>query len=272
MMATIKNILKKYLSRRGHITVISGFNRGLKFHFNSAIFPAMIWGSYEKRTFQIIDYIVKKSFVTADLGANIGYISAFLSKKVGKDGKVYAFEPVPATVEVLLKNINVNSLTNVQTVAKAVSDKNSFLTLYLGISHYESSLVRAYAGEKYGSIEVETVTLDSFFDNDTIDFIKVDIEGGGVLAALGMKACLKKHQPILLLEGHNREEDMAFAALLKTEAYKCFRMNNPHPILNFEASNEDKNGFYGLVLAIPESKLHNYPNIETELVEKLSVK
>ena len=57
-----------------------------------------------------------------DLGANIGYYTCILAKLVGKDGKVFAFEPDPRNLKLLEKNIKVNEYNNVVIVDKAVSD------------------------------------------------------------------------------------------------------------------------------------------------------
>jgi 2-polyprenyl-3-methyl-5-hydroxy-6-metoxy-1,4-benzoquinol methylase len=56
-----------------------------------------------------------------DIGANIGYVSLSLAKRVGPGGKVIAFEPVPRNIEALRQNIEINGLTNVRLLEVAAS-------------------------------------------------------------------------------------------------------------------------------------------------------
>ena len=53
----------------------------------------------------IIQDEVKNGDVVLEIGANIGYVSMFLAKYVGENGKVYALEPAPRNYEILKKNI-----------------------------------------------------------------------------------------------------------------------------------------------------------------------
>ena len=54
--------------------------------------------------------------VAYDVGANIGYISILLARSVGENGRVFAFEALPANLERLHHNISLNGMSSRVTV------------------------------------------------------------------------------------------------------------------------------------------------------------
>ena len=85
---------------------------------------------YEPYETKLILRQAKKSDVVVDVGANIGYYTVLLADKVGKTGKVYAFEPDIISFEILKKNIEANNLKNVVAVNAGVGSKNETKMLY----------------------------------------------------------------------------------------------------------------------------------------------
>ena len=85
---------------------------------------------YEPYETKLILKQTKKGDVVVDVGANIGYYTILLADKVGKNGKVYAFEPDKLNFEILVKNIKANNLKNVIAVNAAVGRKNETKVLY----------------------------------------------------------------------------------------------------------------------------------------------
>jgi len=145
-------------------------------------------GSFEGADQWVVDTMdsqVKPGDTVIDVGANIGYYTRLLSRLVGPNGTVFAFEPDPTNFSVLEKNTA--DLGNVTIVNKAVSDDTGTGTLSLSKSNLGDH--RLYpAGQGRESVEVEITTLDDYFlgDGNTlppIDFIKVDAQGaeGAVL-------------------------------------------------------------------------------------------
>jgi FkbM family methyltransferase len=157
---------------------------------------------HEAATTNLFKKIVREGDVVVDLGANIGYFSLLAARLVGKKGKVYAFEPEPRNYNYLLKNIELNGYNNVFAIQKAVSNKTGKTKLYLcpydsghhTINQFES--IRAYkpdlVEEREEFIEVQTTTLDDFFKEQSIDVIKMDVEGAEMLALLGMDRVIKQ--------------------------------------------------------------------------------
>ena len=64
-----------------------------------------IRGVYDERDAMIVKNNIKKDEIVIDLGAHIGYYSLMMAKLVGRDGKVFAFEPELRNLELLRKNI-----------------------------------------------------------------------------------------------------------------------------------------------------------------------
>ena len=147
---------------------------------------------------QILKKLIKKGMSVFDIGANIGYYTLIFSRLVGKNGRVFSFEPDPENFRLLVKNIKVNKFKNITPVQKAVSNKNGKIILYLCQEHKGNhSIIENFAWKK---IMVESTTLDSFLRTGIKpDLIKMDIEGAEYLALLGMKKTLTKNKKIILL-------------------------------------------------------------------------
>ena len=121
------------------------------------------------------DYPLAPRGVVVDLGANIGAFSLFAARTAEK---VYAFEPDSSNYAQLLKNIDVNTFSNITAAKKAVGGGSGTVTLYRALANKGSSSVVAKVS---GDMEqVEMITLQEVMQQcgiDRIDLLKVDIEG-----------------------------------------------------------------------------------------------
>lgn len=149
--------------------------------------------------------------IAIDIGANRGIYTYFLSKKVGKQGKVLAFEPQPELIpqlELLKKSFG---LGNVSIENKGLSNLNDHLNLYrVKIGCGGASFEIKHSNKL--TIDVEVIQLDDYFKNKftpslPISFIKADIEGHELKAFMGAKETILKYKPILLFECHQAEAD-----------------------------------------------------------------
>lgn len=151
-----------------------------------------VWGVYEKLETELIKKEIKKGHRVIDIGANIGYYTLLFSRLVGEKGKVFAFEPDPTNFSLLKRNIEENSCGNVILEQKAVGERVSSGKLYL--SEENKGDHRIYEpGEKRESVVIEIISLDEYFKNtDSIDFIKMDVQGAEMKVLRGMEEILKK--------------------------------------------------------------------------------
>jgi FkbM family methyltransferase len=262
MKSILKMPIQGVLRVMGINQVLLGKNKGLKIRYKEDLNLDMLLGLHEPNTFEVFDLFVKKGMVVADIGANIGYFTRFLSKKVGEQGAVHAFEPVPTTFQTLQDTIILNKLHNINAVNKAIIERNGSVKMFLSNTHYMASVDVNWATNKGGDIEVPGTSLDFYFGNlgKYPDFIKMDIEGGGVVALKGMRNCILKNEPILLLESHTSAEDRAIGEALSMIAYEVYRVGDSTPVKYLNRDYKDEFGIYGTVLGIPKSKLHLYSN------------
>ena len=119
---------------------------------------------------------IQKNNVVLDIGANIGFYAAIISKIVGENGKVICFEPDITNFNYLKENTKKNK--NIFIYNKAVSSKTEKIKIYtsknLNVDH------RTYKPDEYDQeFEIDAVSIDDFlFENlNKIDFIKIDIQG-----------------------------------------------------------------------------------------------
>ncbi|MFX1445593.1 MAG: FkbM family methyltransferase [Promethearchaeota archaeon] len=149
---------------------------------------------------QLVRNLIKKGDTVLDIGANIGYYTLIFAKLVGREGKVFAFEPDLENFNLLKKNVKINGYRNIILVNKAVSNKNGKEKLYISIYNKgDHRIFDVNDGRKY--IEIETIKLDDYFKNynGNIDFIKIDVQGaeGGVIE--GMLNLLEKNRDLKIL-------------------------------------------------------------------------
>lgn len=135
---------------------------------------------YSKHGFDI-----HESDIVFDLGGHIGTFTILAGKKATK-GKVFTFEPMKDNYNVLLSNVELNSLSNVVAENIAVSNENGSRVFYLsapdagkiGYGTGGHSFFPSKTREQ--KIEVETATLESLMKKhnvDHIDYLKIDTEG-----------------------------------------------------------------------------------------------
>lgn len=147
--------------------------------------------------------LIQPGMTIVDVGANIGMYSLIAAQKVGKQGRVLAFEPVPEIHERLRRNIELNNAANVTPFCIAISNCQGSMQFYVGRNDSVGSLYRQL-GE--GVIQVNTATLDDVLQEqgvDRVDMVKLDAEGAEYRIIEGMDRLLRRaDRPVLLVE-HN---------------------------------------------------------------------
>jgi len=213
--------------------------------------------------------IVKEGMVVFDIGAHLGKYTKLFSLLVGDKGKVYSFEPTPASFKKLACSLKELNCSNVTLVNKGIYSENHAITInefpekfnsWNSIGHPEMD-----NPDKPGqivpiinSVEVQAVTLDSFCKEQnvsTIDYLKVDVEGAEIHVLKGASNLLERKAIRFLqfeiskkmLEGMNTEAKRVFD-FLKSKGYECYSIE---PDGNIGDNMADSESFYENYIAYP---------------------
>jgi FkbM family methyltransferase len=141
-----------------------------------------------------------------DVGANDGLFTIFAAQRVGRKGRVFAFEPSTREFARLQANMQMNRLRNVKAVAKAASNETGFLQLKICEYGHEGLNTLgdfAYAVKQSGTQLVEVCRLDEFLQMENLnrlDLIKIDVEGAEYKVLQGTEGTIRNFRPIILLE------------------------------------------------------------------------
>ncbi len=213
---------------------LAGFQIALNLHKEKAYWL----GTYEVDLQTTITDLVKPGMVAFDVGANIGYVTLMLAQAVGETGKVFSFEALPANFERLESNVQMNGVADrVLLSSCAVVDSARQVEFMLGPSGAMGK-AEGSAGRKdiayTQRLSVEGISLDEFVfnrNNPLPDVVKMDIEGGEVMALPGMRRILEEARPLMLLELHGPEAARAAWDILHGLGYRICRMAPLYPVV-----------------------------------------
>ncbi|MFY3741190.1 MAG: FkbM family methyltransferase [Candidatus Nitrosomirales archaeon] len=194
--------------------IISRLCYGHKIYLDAhdiSITPHIITDGYwEPNISSVFINTVKRNQTFVDIGANIGYYTLLAGTRIGKEGKIFAFEPNPRAYSILLKNIDINGLTSfVEAENVALGDINDFRGLRIidvhrgGASFFrnDSNLHLLYHDKISETVNVAMRTFDHYMiakEIDHIDAIKIDVEGAEPLVIAGMRECLSKNKSLTI--------------------------------------------------------------------------
>jgi FkbM family methyltransferase len=211
-------------------------------------------GTYEPDLQAAIRELVQPGAMAYDVGANIGYISLLLAKAVGREGRIFSFEALPSNLEQLRRNIALNGLEErVTVVPNAVVDAEREVRFQV---HASGGMGKASgsAGRQdpvAAEIAVPGISLDAFVfthHNPPPRVVKMDIEGGEVMAIPGMQRLLKQAHPLMLMELHGPESCRAAWETLTANHYQFYWMRRGRPPIR----SLDEMGWKAYVVALPE--------------------
>ena len=193
-------------------------------------------GTYEPELQWALGELLKPGMTAFDVGANIGYITLMLAGAVGPTGSVVAFEALPANVTRLEQNLGLNGMDGrVMVVPMAVAGGEGTITFQVhasgGMGKAAGSAGRAQ--EAYQTeIAVPCTSLDAYIyerRNPAPRIVKMDIEGGEVLALPGMRRLLREARPTLMMELHGPESAQAAWEELNAAGYHVCHMKEGFP-------------------------------------------
>lgn len=161
-------------------------------------------GVFEAKSIAYVLDFIKPGMICIDVGANFGYYTVKMSRKVTELGSVIAFEPTNNFYDSLIKNIKLNSTSNVVLEKLGLSNKQSTSKIKIGT---ETATIHWVEGSESNSSPFDEIikldTLDNYVYNhniEKIDFIKVDIDGHEYSFLKGAESSLLRFRPVILIE------------------------------------------------------------------------
>lgn len=168
-----------------------------------------LFGCFEPTTSRVLEQLIQAGHVVIDIGANIGAHTLPMAKRVGRNGRVIAFEPTQFAHAKLIRNLELNP-----ELAAAVTVERTFLTdrasatvpsaIYsswpLKRSDHLHKLHRGAAKDTSGA---SAVTLDTYIAAHSIEnlrLVKLDVDGHECEVLRGANHTLSTHNPIIIME------------------------------------------------------------------------
>lgn len=165
--------------------------------------PCVFYYKHGMETLKNTDRIRQQNII--DAGGFIGDSALVLSSYTEK--KIYSFEAIPANLQKMQKTIELNSLSNVIPVNKALYSKKT--ELEFNICDSASSSVKLEAIPEGEKVKVQAIALDEFVKEHNLDvgLIKVDLEGAEQEFLQGALNTIKEQKPTLLFSIYHKPED-----------------------------------------------------------------
>lgn len=263
--ALLRRLLSLYFKEGEDYRIHFGPMKGLRLRYDRTVNYHAVLGLWDAEEYAFLARVLRDGkflqdrMVVADVGANLGLFSIWLSRLLdGTASQIVAFEPAPETLKKLETNLALNRAHTVEAVPLACSDREGLTEFFIGHHHHVSSLLKdwAHAEAKTGAntVRVPTTTLDTFFgsrDGGYPDFIKMDIEGGGVFALKGCDAAISTKRPLLWVESHTPEEDHAISCLITAHDYSAYRFTDRRIVTRPTETHPDPEGVWGTLLLYP---------------------
>lgn len=173
----------------------------------------------------------EKGSIFWDIGANIGLYSLYAS--IISKCKTYSFEPSVFNLEILARNINLNSQNNNITLIPISLSSNKSISEFFCSSTEKSGALSSFATKidqhggnlrsafSYSTIGISIDELIDFYKLEYPDYIKIDVDGNEHIILQGAKNSLKYCKSILLeLSDHYSSQILTSVEILKENNFK----------------------------------------------------
>jgi FkbM family methyltransferase len=155
-----------------------------------------------EKEFAFLDRLIDPGDTVIDIGANYGFYSLALAKLVGKEGRVFAYEPTTVTRESLKRSRDVNGFSQIEVLDRAVSDSEGEGRIVFGRSS-ELNYLGESIGDEGDSEAVRLTSLDVEVRRggwSDVSFVKIDAEGAEEAILRGGHEFLTMHSPVVMME------------------------------------------------------------------------
>jgi FkbM family methyltransferase len=167
-----------------------------------------VYGSWGRQQVAQFEALVAPGTTVADVGANLGHHTVVLSRLVGPQGTVLAFEPQRRVHRILQANLALNACDNVRAFECALGREDAEAQMFpQDYEHDEwnvGGLSVATAGGQLqfreDGLAIHIRRLDDIDEAHRLDFVKTDAQGFDFAVLQGGAQVLRGARPILVCE------------------------------------------------------------------------
>lgn len=199
--------------------ILSGPLRGQAIVTSLHDYPAAILGRTEKPLLAWFRNNVRLDETWLDIGAHYGYTALALAGLVGRNGRVYAFEPSLSTVSHLSKTCALNKVSQVTVVPFGLGEAGDIRIVAVAVD-------RGMANHDLGGTTTENIYVVGFdhlwasIGSQTVHGIKIDVQGMEWQVLQGMTETLANQRPKLVIEFHPKVDRKPILEALNAAGYK----------------------------------------------------
>jgi FkbM family methyltransferase len=169
---------------------------------------------YEPDVSGLLSAVLRDGDTVLDVGANIGFFTVMAGRLAGPSGRIVAFEPDPANIERLRRQLEINELRNVTIVERPASDRAGEVAFYInrdnsgGNALWDPALFPGNTLSQSGPAKrlVQATTLDAEMKRLRLSapkLLKIDTEGAEQKVLEGARGLLASGDlPFVVCELH----------------------------------------------------------------------
>lgn len=216
--------------------ILGGLASGYRIYASPAENLSYLLGTNEPHLQKAIRQYVSAGDTVYDVGANVGYVSLSLAKRVGPRGRVIAFEPMPQNIEAFRRNIELNGIDNVRLLEYAASDRAGEAVIRMAENPLTASLVWHRNNLAATELSIHTVSVDELVESGDFarpKFVKIDVEGAEGFVLQGMRRTIAAARPVLFVECSEAGRGQAWQLLGELQ-YRCQEAITRQSVNTFE--------------------------------------
>jgi len=224
MSEALKRLLRPLLSRAIRPRrIVAGPLRGVWLVTSWHDYPAGLLGRTERPLLGWFARHVRPGDTWIDVGAHYGYTAFALARLVGPAGRVFTFEPVPATAGCVDQGRALNRLHQLTVVPFGLGTPASFELRRLPLTRGMADATVSSPAAR-GFVNVPMARFDWLWPllhgtDGTIHGIKIDVQGMEIETLGGMREALQRWRPWVVVELHAGVDRERLLTVLRDTGY-----------------------------------------------------
>ncbi len=255
-------MLKKIIDSGGFNALVQARHGYVLYNKNDIYIGKCIekYGEFSEQECEIFDQLCEEGDVVVEVGANIGAHTMAIAKKLGKSGRIYAFEPQRMVFQMLCANMAINSIANAECYQMGVGARAG----YVLIPDISSEHAMNFGGIEIDKFKkghkVPVIKLDEFLTLTRLKLLKIDVEGMEAQVLKGAEKTIRTFGPVIYTENDRREKSKELIELIWALDYEAY-WHLPYMYRPANFAGDRENLFPGIVsfnmLCLPKASRVN---------------